>query len=125
MNLLIDTHAFIWIGTGDRRVAASVLDQIADPRNQIFLSVVSRWEIELKHRRRADYALAEPFGTVLARSGFLPLALEFDVPSFLADLPRLHGDPFDRILVAQALHHGLTLVTGDRTIRRYPVPTLW
>ncbi|HEV2746495.1 MAG TPA: type II toxin-antitoxin system VapC family toxin [Allosphingosinicella sp.] len=125
MNLLVDTHAFIWIGTGDSRIAGRVLDRIADPDNQIFLSVVSRWEIELKRHRRSDYALAEPFDEVLSRSGFLPLPLEFDVPSRLAELPRIHSDPFDRILVAQAIHHELTLVTGDLSIRRYSVPTLW
>lgn len=61
----------------------------------------------------------------MSRARFEPLSLAFDVPNLLSALPRIHGDPFDRILVAQALHHDLTIVTSDGKIALYPVPTLW
>ncbi len=91
----------------------------------VFVSVVSVWELAAKQRRSRDLVLPEPVTILMNRSNFLPLDFKFDVPSLLADLPDIHGDPFDRMLVAQALFHNLTLVTGDRAVRRYPVDTLW
>lgn len=125
MNLLLDTHVFIWFGAGDARLGRANLRTISDPDNRVFVSVVSRWEIELKRTRHAEFELPEPFDSAMARSGFLPLDLLFAVPSLLATLPDIHRDPFDRLLVAQALHHDLFLVTSDSMISRYPVNILW
>jgi len=124
MNLLLDTHVFLWFGASDARLGSAGRREISNPGNQVFVSVVSRWEIELKRTRHAVFTLPEPFDSAMQRSGFSALDLLFPVPSYLSDLPDIHADPFDRLLIAQALHHDLTLVTADRMIRRYPVKTL-
>lgn len=79
----------------------------------------------MKEQRHASFALPKPFPELMEESGFQPLDLLFDVPARLTALPPLHGDPFDRILVAQALHHGMAIVTSDRAIAAYEVPVLW
>lgn len=124
-SLLVDTHVLIWFAAGDRRVSRRALSGLTDPETQVFVSVISRWEIAIKQRRSADYLLPGPITDVMDQAGFLPLDLEFPTPGVLEELPELHGDPFDRLIVAQALHHNLRLVTGDRTLRRYPVEILW
>lgn len=123
--LLTDTHALIWFAADDRRLGRSARAALVDPMQEVFVSVVCYWEIEVKRIRSPEFAPPEPVRALMDRAGFRPLPLEFDVPARLSALPRFHGDPFDRLLVAQALHHGLTLVTGDAAIRRYPVETLW
>lgn len=123
--LLIDSHALAWFASGDRRISKAARDALTDPAQEVFVSVVTYWELEVKRRRSADFVLPEPVPAYMQRAGFSPLELEFDVPAQIAQLPDIHGDPFDRLLVAQARHHGLKLVTNDRMIRRYPVETLW
>ena len=124
MPLLLDTHVFVWLAWGDRRVSHAAIEAISVPGERIYLSVVSHWELQIKGMR-SDFDLGAPFDVTFARSAFLPLALDFDVPRRLDALPKIHKDPFDRILIAQALAMRLTLVTRDAAIRRYPVPTLW
>ena len=124
MKLLIDTHVFIWLATSDTRLSTRATDMLLDPANAVMISVVSRWEIVLK-QRSTDFRLPVPFDFLVQRSGFMPLNLEFGVPAIAETLPDIHADPFDRMLVAQALASELTLVTADKTVRRYPVSTLW
>jgi len=124
MKLLIDTHVLIWMATGDKRLTRRAADTLSDPDQEVSVSVVSRWEIALKHRT-PGFRMSVPFDRLLRQSGFQGLDLAFDTPSLIEDLPDIHRDPFDRILVAQALLHDLTLISGDRQVRRYPVPTLW
>jgi PIN domain nuclease of toxin-antitoxin system len=123
--LLTDTHALIWFAADDHRLSRAARAALVDPQQEVFVSVVCYWEIEVKRLRSSEFSPPEPVRALMDRAGFRPLGMDFDVPVRLAGLPRVHGDPFDRMLVAQALHHGLTLVTGDRALRRYPVPTLW
>jgi PIN domain nuclease of toxin-antitoxin system len=123
--LLIDSHALAWFASGDRRVSKAAREALTDPAKEVFVSVVTYWELEVKRLRSPDFVLPEPVPAYMQRARFSQLNLEFDVPSRIAQLPIIHGDPFDRLLVAQAVHHGLTLVTNDRMIRRYPVETLW
>lgn len=124
MSYLLDTHSFIWLARGDGRLSRRVVELASDPDSSIFLSVVSRWEIELKRRTDPDL-LPRPFDELFASSRFLSLDLGFNVPSRLADLPYLHKDPFDRLLIAQTLTEGLTLVSRDSQVRRYDVPLFW
>lgn len=124
MKLLIDTHVFVWVATGDRRLSDPVKEALFDPDHEVFLSVVSRWEIVLK-QRNLDFHLPEPFDRLMARSGYEPLDFSFDTPRIIEDLPDIHGDPFDRALVGQALLHEMTLVTRDKILLQYPVPTFW
>jgi len=125
MKILVDTHALIWAGTGDRRLSKRAALALDDPENDLFVSVVTYWEITVKQRRHPAFVLVEPLRSTMERYGLQPLGLDFDVPEKLKSMPGIHGDPFDRILVAQALHHGFVLMTGDKAIRRYPVETIW
>jgi PIN domain nuclease of toxin-antitoxin system len=124
MALLLDTHVFVWLGWGDPRLSKRARDAILLEDEKVFVSVITRWELALKERRFGPL-MGVPFDLLMARASFEPLDLRFDVPSRIAALPDIHKDPFDRILVAQALSEGLTLVTADRQVRRYPVQTLW
>ena len=122
---LIDTCAFLWFAWGDeRRLSRKAFDLMIDPEVSLYLSVVSRWEIALKQHKPA-FRMKEPFESIWRRSPFLPLPLAFEVPEKLAALPPLHPDPFDRLLIAQAQHENLTLLTSDRHIERYDVATAW
>lgn len=124
MKLLIDTHVLIWAANGDRRLSKKTAPLLTSPDHEIFVSVVSRWEIALKQRKQ-EFQLLRPFAELMAESSYLPLDLSFETPKYLSQLPAIHSDPFDRILVAQALLEDLTLITSDRTIHRYPISTLW
>lgn len=124
-RLLLDTHVLIWFAAGDRRLKPHVRSSLADPATEIFVSVITNWEIAVKQRRSPQYVLPGPIEEVIEQAGFRQLDLEFATPRVLDALPELHGDPFDRLLAAQALHHKLRLVTGDRALQRYPVETIW
>ncbi|MEX2170501.1 MAG: type II toxin-antitoxin system VapC family toxin [Pirellulales bacterium] len=127
MNLLLDTHIFLWYISGDARLALHHRDSIRDPSNRVYLSVASVWEAVIKH---AIGKLALP----QSPAAYLPqqrrghridsLPIEESPLAELASLPPLHRDPFDRLLVAQALFYGMTLVTVDPLIQAYPVPVL-
>jgi len=124
MAFLVDTCAFIWLAASDRRLSTLAVETLTAPDAIVYVSVVSHWEVALK-QHRPDFALTEPFQILMERSTFLPLDLGFTVPAHLATLPWIHKDPFDRLLIAQAIDADLTLVTRDENIRRYPVRTLW
>lgn len=125
MKLLLDTHAWLWFRTGSPRLGSAARQAILDPSNELWISVVSAWEIGVKVAL-AKLALPAPFELWLepALSGFdtLPILL----PHALAavQLPPHHKDPFDRMLIAQASVDGLTLMTADTQIRPYGVPQL-
>lgn len=127
MKLLLDTHVFLWYISADPRLPAAYRDAIRDPANEVYLSVASVWEAVIK------YALGKlplPASPALylpqqrRAHGIASLPIEEEVLAALAALPALHRDPFDRMLVSQALHHGLRLVTVDDAVRVYPVPQL-
>lgn len=127
MKLLLDTHAFIWYVTADAKLPAAHLAAIRDEANEVFLSVVSVWEAVIKHQL-GKLPLPGPPAVWLPEQRRLHTISSLDVNeetmSHLATLPPLHRDPFDRLLVAQALQHGLTLVTVDPEVLAYPVPRL-
>ena len=121
---LLDTHVLVWLATGDKRLSRAVGELLTTPDIAIFVSVVSEWELVLK-QRTSSFRLPVPFDLLVERSTFACLDLAFGTPRLVESLPAIHDDPFDRILIAQALYHGYTLVTRDGTIRKYPVPTFW
>lgn len=125
MKLLLDTHVFLWFIGGDRRLPASLREAVRDPENEVFLSVVSVWEAIIKFQL-GKLPLPEPPSVYLPaqRERHLVASLPLDEASVarLADLPPLHRDPFDRMLVCQSLSRGLTIATLDDAIRAYPVP---
>lgn len=125
MRLLLDTHVFLWHLNGSKTLPAALRAAIQDPANAVFLSPVSIWEALVKYRLGklplpASPHIYLPEQRRRHRIETLPL----DEPSVarLAGLPDLHRDPFDRMLVCQALEHGLTLATVDPAVRAYPVP---
>ena len=121
MRLLVDTHVAIWWLSGDRHLSRSARAAI-ERADQAFLSPVSLWEIFLKQ----DVGRLElPLGFVDAlQADFVELPLTFKHALEGRALPRLHRDPFDRMLIAQAKAEGLTIVTTDETIPRYGVPVI-
>lgn len=127
MRLLLDTHAFVWWTLGDARLSAPARVAIQDPENDVVLSVVSAWELVIKAGLgRAGFE--DPLLETVTREidngmRILPIHLRHAVQ--LAELPKVHGDPFDRMLVAQALEEGLRLVTRDRMLHDYPVSCIW
>lgn len=123
-GLLLDTHAFLWYVEGDtRRVSAQARDAIAAAPS-VYVSHASAWELTVKSAL-GKLVLAVSFRHALAVNHFEGLAMTLDHVDRVAELPRHHGDPFDRMLVAQALHEGLTLVTHDRQLAPYGAPVLW
>ncbi|OFW04254.1 MAG: twitching motility protein PilT [Acidobacteria bacterium RIFCSPLOWO2_02_FULL_68_18] len=127
MRLLLDTCTFLWlIGGGPLSSAAAAAVRI--PSNDVLLSAVSVWEIALKYRD-GKLALPEPPDRLVpARRGTRGIvSLDFDEESALQSLklPPLHRDPFDRMLISQAIAHGLAIVTPDPAIAQYPVRVIW
>ena len=124
MRLLLDTHVFLWYVAADPSLPAAFRAAIQDSANEVFLSVASVWEAVIKHRLGklpvpAPPAEYLPSQRDLHRVASLPI--EEGALIHLARLPALHRDPFDRIKVAQALQHDLTLVTVDDAVKAYPV----
>lgn len=128
MRLLLDTVTFLWVAEGDARLSAPAREAIANPANEVFLSAASAWEIAIKHGL-GRLLLRLPPGEYVTeqrrRHRIEPLPIGEDAALQVGKLPDVHRDPFDRILVAQAIVGGLAIVTPDRLVRAYPVPALW
>jgi PIN domain nuclease of toxin-antitoxin system len=124
MKILLDTHIFLWFISGDRRLSADIRDVIRSTDNEVYLSVVSVWESIIKYQL-GKLPLPEPPETYLSRQRDLHqiLSLSVDEKSVaqLARLPLLHRDPFDRMLICQALQNELAIATVDAAIRAYSV----
>ncbi len=128
MNLLLDTCTFLWLSLQPDRLGSKCRDAIQSPGSTLFLSSVVSWEIGLKHSLgKLDLPVPPRQFIPEARvdHDILPLGLTEEHTFPLADLPSLHKDPFDRLLVCQALEESLTILTPDPLIERYPVRTLW
>jgi len=123
MNLLLDTHALLWWLDDNPTLSAEARDAIADGRNLVFVSAVVIWEVRIK-QSLGKLQLPSNFREVLSSQAFDELPLTVDHAHRLAELPPHHRDPFDRMLVAQAIDERLTIVTRDPDIPRYPVRTL-
>ncbi len=121
MKLLLDTHALLWWLSDDQRLGQGPRALIADPGNDILVSVVSLWEIVVKLRvgkLEADIGAIE---RAIVRDGFRRLAITPAHLAVLADLPLHHRDPFDHLLIAQALDEDALLVSEDQNMPLYPV----
>ncbi|HUA95351.1 MAG TPA: type II toxin-antitoxin system VapC family toxin [Acidimicrobiales bacterium] len=126
MRLLLDTHVFLWLLAEPERLGDD-LRTVEDPANVLFLSAASSWEIAIKARLGRIELPGSPGRYVPDRMrviGAEPLAVEHAHALAVAELPMIHRDPFDRILVAQARHLRLSIVTADRDIPRYDVRTI-
>ena len=121
--MLLDTHAFLWWVSDWQQMAEPARDAIADPRNEVFVSAVSGWEIAIK-RAKGRLVAPDNLAVVVEEKGFGQLPLTFEQAERAAALPGYHRDPFDRILIAQAQLEGLVLVTRDARILSYPVSVM-
>jgi len=121
--LLLDTHVFLWWRTNDPQLNASAREAIATA-SIVFVSAASAWEAAIKIAL-GRLTLPEPFSRGVDHSGFRRLTVSFEHAEAAAALPHHHGDPFDRMLVAQAQLEGATLVTHDQLLRPYDVAVLW
>lgn len=127
MKILLDTHIFLWFISRDARLAIDLRDAIRDSNNEVYLSAVSGWEAMVKYQL-GKLPLPENPGTYLPKQRefhqIASLALDEKSVVQLANLPLLHRDPFDRMLICQALESGLTIATVDPAIRSYSVSVM-
>lgn len=123
MNLLLDTHVALWMLSAPSRLGPRTTAALIDRRHFVHVSAVTVWEVEIK---RAIGKLRAPdgFGELCHSRGFDELAITFDHAERAGRLPAHHGDPFDRMLIAQALSEDLRLVTADAAFAAYGVATL-
>lgn len=123
MRLLLDTHVVLWALADDKRLGPQVREHIVDGANEVLVSAATVWEISIKvalGKLVAPESLVEALGA--ADFGQLPIGCDHAVVA--GRLPRHHDDPFDRMLVAQAVSEGLTLVSADRRLASYEVDLL-
>jgi PIN domain nuclease of toxin-antitoxin system len=128
MRYLLDTCTFLWIIAGARDLSSNVSKAFSDPANEILLSAVSAWEISVKHalgRLPLPTALDQFIVTHRQHHGITALPLDERAVLHLHKLPPLHRDPFDRMLICQAIEHDCVLLTPDPLILQYPVRTHW
>ncbi len=127
MRILLDTHIFLWFISNDPRLPPNMRDIIRDSDNEVYLSSVSIWEVIVKYQL-GKLPLPESPETYLPkqrdRHQIASLALDESSVVQLTKLPPLHRDPFDRMLICQALQNGLIIATVDAAVRAYPVSVL-
>jgi PIN domain nuclease of toxin-antitoxin system len=123
VRLLLDTNALIWSFADPARLSDYASEKIRDEANDVLVSVVSIWEIGAKRAKRKLDMPADLEAMISAKK-FDPLPLALSHALAVESLPHQHHDPFDRMLIAQTQVEGLTLVTSDREMRRYPISVL-
>jgi PIN domain nuclease of toxin-antitoxin system len=124
VRLLLDTHALLWWLADDAQLGTQARELIEDPGNDVVVSVASLWEIVIKVRIGKLEADIEAIARSIGRQGFVVLDIATPHLLALAGLPMHHRDPFDHLLIAQAIAEDATLVTADRNASRYPVRLL-
>jgi PIN domain nuclease of toxin-antitoxin system len=128
MTALLDAHAFLWFIAGNPKLSDTARSVIEEQTQTRLLSVVSLWEIALKHSL-GRLTLAAPFGQIiplqLNANGIGLLGIELEHLDALAKLPFHHRDPFDRLLIAQAIVGRIPIISADATFDAYPVTRLW
>ena len=123
MNLLLDTHIMLWWLSDRSKLATATKALFADPANRVVVSVASIWEAAIK-ASLGRLPFSNAIVTLLEADGIEILPVLAPHVLIVATLPPIHKDPFDRLLVAQAMHEGLTLVTRDPWVAAYPIATL-
>jgi PIN domain nuclease of toxin-antitoxin system len=124
MRLLLDSHAFLWFVEGSPRLSIKARQAIAEEADEVWLSHASVWELTIK-QTVSRLELPDPPDVMALNAGLQLLPIELRHIRATASLPPYHGDPFDRLLVVQAVEEGLVLVTADRLVQRYPMAWLW
>jgi len=124
MMLLLDTHLLLWTAGDPARLSDEARALIDDPGNELFFSAASIWEVAIKSRLGRDDLRVDArlLRRGLLDNGYFELPIAGQHAVAIDTLPPIHSDPFDRILVSQAMVEGITLVTSDRVVARYPGP---
>lgn len=128
MNLLLDSHAFIWMHEEPKKLSTTAANEIISPANEIFLSVASVWEIQIKIKL-GKFSFSDTLENVITQQRqennikILPVVLSHAL--YLENLPLNHKDPFDRLLVSQAMVENMHIVSADKQFSAYEVDVLW
>ena len=128
MRILLDTHAIVWWATGDERLSRRARVTIANPETEVFISIASAWEIQIKatlEKLTLNESVDALYRNLIIDHQFRLLGIELGDIDQLSKLPSHHRDPFDRMLAAQALRRHCSLVTKDEVLSAYGAPTLW
>ncbi len=122
MSLLLDTHLLLWTAIAPKKLKQAALNLIGDPQTAVWFSVASIWEIAIKRSKvRADFDVdPRQLRRGLLDNGWRELVVTSEHAVTVAELPPIHSDPFDRMLLAQARVEGFTLLTSDAKLARYP-----
>ena len=127
MSFLLDTHTLLWAVSDSPALSSKARKTMLNTDNTCLFSNVSLWEITIKYSWGAleiDAPLQDFFMSV-SETGFIELPVKKEHLLILKDLPHHHKDPFDRLIVSQAIHENLTIIMKDSIIPNYPVKTLW
>ena len=128
MKILLDTCTFLWMIDQYENLSARAVELVRSPDNDLYLSAASAWEVGTKYAARR-LSLSEPpdlyVPTQRDAHGILALPIDEESALHMSRLPFLHRDPFDRLLVGQAIVHGLTILTPDPLIAQYPARVIW
>jgi PIN domain nuclease of toxin-antitoxin system len=128
VKVILDTHAFIWWDSEPDKLSPRARSLCEDPQNQLVLSVASLWEMQIK-LQLGKLTLSSSLSSIIAAqqeaNELHLLAIQPDHTYALDNLPTLHKDPFDRMIVAQAITEGLRLISHDDIVRKYPVDVEW
>jgi PIN domain nuclease of toxin-antitoxin system len=122
MRLLLDTHLLIWVGGAETKLPAAARRLLGNPANELVFSAASIWEVALKGQRSSFGVDAGELRRALLDNNYVELPVTGDHAAATSALPAIHRDPFDRLLLAQAVVEGMTLVTSDATLASYPGP---
>jgi len=128
LRLLLDTHTLLWFALTDPQLSGTATSLIMDPDNEKLVSPASYWEIAIKISIK-KYSLSKPYeifmDEAIDKNGFGYLHIEPKHTAALTTLPFHHKDPFDRLLIAQAIIEGIPIISGDTVLDSYPVKRLW
>ena len=124
MKYLLDTHFMLWVPIDDRRISSAARSILNNAENELLFSAASIWEIAIKRSQMREDFVYEPrlLRAQLIENGYQELSINGQHAVAVESLPPIHKDPFDRILIAQAMVEGIMLLTSDSTIARYPTP---
>ncbi len=128
MSILIDTNIFIWAATGSERLTIEAREMLNDPDKIIFFSAVSAWEIAIKWSKGSLELPDDPqifLPVALSNAGYSQLSVNLRDACAVASLPLYHKDPFDRLLIGQAMANGLSILTSDSEFKKYNVDVIW
>jgi PIN domain nuclease of toxin-antitoxin system len=128
VKILLDTCTFLWLALDDHQLSQNARDHFTNPGNEVYVSSVTAWEISVKHSLGRLVLPRSPIELLpdwRGKCGISALPLEEEAALYEGRLPRLHNDPFDRMLICQSIVHGMALLTPDPDISKYSVHTLW